>query len=154
PNILSNNHSINTLNTNEKRNINNFDQKISNKNIIKNHPKSDSNYSCSESSSNPQTEIRRKLKKKYYTSIENNSKNKVITAVLMIQSTHIPDNYELYCFERVGKNRLKKQKRDIAYIPNAEKSKWLREVFINDTKSKLVNCEWRDDRRKWEPMSI
>lgn len=99
--------------------------------------------------------MRLKLRKTYYTSKDNiDSKNNEIKAVLSMVSTSIPDNYELYCVERIDTNKVRKQKRDIAYIPDAEKSRWLRSLFDQDTKPKLMNCVWRDDRRKWEPISI
>ena len=95
---------------------------------------------------------RLKLTKTYYTSIQDTSGE--IKAVLGMTPTSTPDNYDLYCVERVGTNKLRKQKRDIAYIPDAEKSKWLRSLFSVDPKPKLMNCVWRDDRKKWEPMSV
>jgi hypothetical protein len=140
-------------------------------NILANHPANgvrpkrvrvqkaeDSNHSGSEvsMSSRPQGEARRKLTKTYYTALDRaeDGSELGIQAILRMEATPIPDNYDLYCVERVGKSKLKKQKRDIAYIPDADKSKWLRDLFLNSSKPKLMNCVWRDDRRKWEPMSV
>jgi hypothetical protein len=140
-------------------------------NILSNHPASgvkpkrvriqksdESNNSGSEVSMNTraQTESRRKLTKTYYTTIERaeDGSDLEINAILRMETTPIPDNYDMYCVERVGKNKLKKQKRDIAYIPNTEKSKWLRRLFDDESKPKLMNCVWRENRRKWEPVSV
>ena len=142
-------------------------------NILANHPANgvkpqkvrvnkldDSNNSGSEGSthSKPQNsgDVRRKLTKTYYTAIDRieNGSDIEIKAILRMEPTPVPDNYDLYCVERISSNKLKKQKRDIAYVPDVEKSKWLRELFVNNSKPKLMNCVWRDDRRKWEPMSV
>ena len=138
-------------------------------NILSNHPasnikpkrikvhRSEDSPSASEvSNSSKHVDNRRKLTKTYYTAVERaeDGSDMEINAILRMEPTPIPDNYDMYCVERVGKRKLKKQKRDIAYIPDAEKSRWLRDLFLNNAKPKLMNCVWRDDRRKWEPISV
>lgn len=138
----------------------NSDDFDNNKNNNQNNNSNKNNNSINISQKSKNIGTRLKLHKTYYTAINNNNnnntdpKNNEIKAVLSMSSTSIPDNYELYCVERIDTNKIRKQKRDIAYIPDAEKSKWLRSLFDQDTKPKLMNCVWRDERRKWEPISI
>lgn len=149
PNILNNNNpQKNRRIENNDHGSDNNSHKVSQNNS---QPKVQKNNIYTNSDTN-----KYKLTTRYYTAREKeeDGSDKVIKAILRMEPTDLPDNYDMYCVQRVGKNKLKKQKRDIAYISNLTKSKWARSLFDTDIKPKLMNCIWRDKRRKWEPISL
>jgi hypothetical protein len=85
-----------------------------------------------------------------------------LIATLRVETTSLSDVYNVYVYERVGKKRIKYVKMDIAYIANQEKSKWIRERFIEEdsvvTKGKVqylfMKCKWNTLCNKWEPFEV
>lgn len=84
--------------------------------------------------------------------------NDPVYAVLEMQATKTADNYKLFALEQikdVDKVRFKKCQMDIAYIPNMKKSQWCRDITTASSNGRVfVNCIWRDDKRKWEPLEL
>lgn len=92
---------------------------------------------------------------------------KDITYTFEIKKTENVDVYMLYIVSPVlkdGKERLKRTKVGLAYIPNAETSEWCRLLFESNNNSnnsitkkeqvKLIHCRFHKDKNKWEPVSI
>lgn len=92
---------------------------------------------------------------------------KDITYTFEIKKTENVDVYMLYIVSPVlkdGKERLKRTKVGLAYIPNAETSELCRLLFESNNNSnnsstkkehvKLIHCKFHKDKNKWEPISI
>lgn len=89
-----------------------------------------------------------------------NNTGDILTAVLSIEQSSFPDVYNLFAIkrfgvaERDGKKIYEKVSMDVAYLPNANKSKWCKELFNKESKNILVNCTFNDDKHKWEPTEV
>ena len=69
-----------------------------------------------------------------------------------MKKTDISDVYILNGLE-VHKKRLKRKKICYAYIPTIGRSKWCKDLFI-DNESVVVKCKFHKDKNKWEPVSV
>lgn len=81
--------------------------------------------------------------------------------VFQMVKTKDVDVYVLNIVDSVkkdGKNKLKKIKVCLAYIPNTEKSQWCNDLFSSQNNLSnngiLVNCKYHTNKNKWEPISI
>jgi len=77
--------------------------------------------------------------------------------VFEMKKTETIDVYHLNIVESVlseSKNKLKRKKVGLAYIPNVSKSKWCNETMENTNGNVLVHCKFHSDKMKWEPMLL
>lgn len=83
-------------------------------------------------------------------------KNKeLITAVLEMKLTDMPDIYKLYAVDKItrdGKVLYKRKYMGIASVPNIQKSLWCKELLSKSTNI-LVNCRYDIGKNKWEPLA-
>jgi hypothetical protein len=87
------------------------------------------------------------------------AKNKgPIHGILEMQATKIADNYKMFALEKITEGttvKYKKCQMDIAYIPNMKKSQWCRDITTKSHRGSVyVDCIWRDDKKKWEPVEL
>ena len=74
-----------------------------------------------------------------------------------MKKTETIDVYHLNIVESVlsdSKNKLKRKKIGLAYIPNVSKSKWCNETMENTNGNVLIHCKFHSDKMKWEPILL
>lgn len=77
--------------------------------------------------------------------------------VFEMKKTESIDVYKLNALETVikdSKTLLKRKQIGLAYVPNANRSKWCKETVGDTEAGVFVHCKYYPDKFKWEPILI
>jgi len=119
------------------------------------HPKDDSSPDGQQLIIPKAPEIKKSVKIAYVPKNEKDDESYVFA----MEKTDTVDVYKLIAIERVKKGedkkqKLKKRKIGLAFVPNKTRSKWCSETMEKSGGEVLVHCKYHEDNSKWEPFLI